>query len=70
MKEINTASVNSQEMESVKKEVEVMKKLNHPYIIKIKDHFFMQKNGKYIIIMTYADSIRLYRGGFGKAHCA
>jgi serine/threonine protein kinase len=62
MKEINTTSVESQEMEAVKAEVGIMKKLNHPYIIKIKDHFFMQKNGKYIIIMTFAESILLCRG--------
>ena len=60
MKEISIPDSNEKQMTSVANEVEAMLKLSHPNIIKIKDHFSTGA-GKYVIIMTYAESMHLHR---------
>jgi len=57
MKVLDMSSIEPKEKNKIMKEVEIMQSLTHPYIIKISDHY--EKKGKYVIVMSYADSIHL-----------
>ena len=56
MKVINFRKVADDVKARTMKEIETMKLLSHPYIIKIKDAFSIN-NDKHAIIMSFADSI-------------